>query len=68
MGVAPSSRISARLLSPSGAPHRDAGLPPQSQKRLTDRAGGTLHEHALAALHAGRPVQKLVLLSQKAAG
>ena len=48
------------MLAARGAPHVDAGQPTEDQQGLTDGAGGSMHEHALASLHSGRAVQELV--------
>jgi hypothetical protein len=34
----------------------EAGEPAEGEQRLTDGAGGSMHEHALASLHLGRAV------------
>jgi hypothetical protein len=44
------------MLAPSGAPQLEAGQPAKGKQRLTDGAGGSMHEHALASLHPGRAV------------
>src|SRR6516162_10268555 len=44
----------------SSAPQLEAGQPAEHEQRLTDSTGGSMHEHALAALYSCRAVQKLV--------
>ena len=39
-----------------GAPQLEPGHPAEREQRLTDGAGGSMHEHALASLHPGRAV------------
>ena len=48
------------MLAARGAPQLEAGEPAEDEQRLTDGAGGSLHEHALASLHPGRAVKELV--------
>ena len=43
-----------------GAPQIEPGQPAEGEQRLTDGAGGSLHEHTLASLHPGRAVKELV--------
>ena len=45
-----------RMLAARGAPQLEAGQPAEGEQRLTDGAGGPMHEHALASLHPGRAV------------
>jgi hypothetical protein len=44
------------MLAARGAPQLEAGQPAEDEQRLTDGAGGSMHEHALASLHPGRAV------------
>src|SRR3989442_1395871 len=44
------------MLAARGAPQLEAGQPAEDDKRLTDGAGGSMQEHALASLHPGRAV------------
>jgi hypothetical protein len=44
------------MLTARGAPQLEARQPAESEQRLTNRAGGSMHEHALAALHPSRAV------------
>ena len=48
------------MLAARGAPHFEPGQPAEGEQRLTDGAGGSMHEHALAWRHVGRTVQELV--------
>ncbi|HEY6979415.1 hypothetical protein, partial [Reyranella sp.] len=50
-----SSVVAAR-----GAPQLEPGHPAEREQRLTDGAGGSLHEHAIAAPHPGGAVKELV--------
>ena len=45
-----------RMLAARGAPQLEAGQPAEDEQRLTDGAGGSMHEHALASLHPDRAV------------
>jgi len=48
------------VLAARGTPQLEAGHPAEHKQRLTDGAGGSLHEHALSSLHARRAVKELV--------
>src|SRR5262245_24329548 len=48
------------LLASRGSPQLEAGQPPEHEQRLTDCAGGAVHEDALASLHPGCSVQELI--------
>jgi hypothetical protein len=49
-----------RMLAARSAPQLETGQPAEGQQRLTDGAGSSLHEHALASLHPGRAMEELV--------
>ena len=44
----------------SGKAGGAAGQPAEGEQRLTDGAGGSVHEHALASLYPCRAVEELV--------
>ena len=48
------------MLAARGAPQLEAGQPAEGEQRLTDGAGGPMHENALAPLRTGHPVEELV--------
>src|SRR5262249_46253719 len=47
------------VLAARGAPQLEAGQPSEHEQRLTDGAGGAVHEYTLASLHAGGAMQAL---------
>src|SRR5262249_56287181 len=49
-----------RMLAARATPQLEAGEPAEGEQRLTDGAGGSMHEHALASLHPRRAVKQLV--------
>src|SRR5262249_18920592 len=48
------------LLAARRTPYLEAGHLPEHEQRLTDGAGSSLHEHALALPYPGRAVQELI--------
>jgi hypothetical protein len=48
------------MLAARRAPQFEAGQPAEDEQRLTDCAGGSMHEHMLASLHVSRAMQELI--------